>query len=79
MVGPISTDERRSGLLRLKLGISLLVGLSMGLVAIQSRASLPLVGGAVLAGTAMGAALAWYVFPDAESYKGDDDRPSYRR
>lgn len=79
MVGPITTGERRSQLLKLKLAVTLLVGLSMGLVAIQSDASLPLVGGAVLVGFLLGASLAWYVFPSADSYKGDDDETAYRR
>jgi len=79
MVGPISREERASKLLRLKLGVALLVGVSAGLVAFQSGGSLPVVGVAVLAGTVFGAALAWYVFPDADTYRSLDDGPSVRR
>lgn len=79
MVGPITTDERETQLFRIKVGVALLVGLSMGLVAVQGKASPALVGVAVVAGTVIGGALAWYVFPTADAYKGDDDSPSYRR
>jgi pimeloyl-ACP methyl ester carboxylesterase len=80
MVGPISTDERAAQLRLLKTGIALLVGISMGLVTIQTQAELPVVGGAVLVGTVFGAVLAWYVFPSAEDYEGDgQDERSYRR
>lgn len=54
---------------RLKIAIALLVGVSSGLVAIRGEASLPLVGAAVVAGTVVGAALAWYVFPDGSAYR----------
>lgn len=69
MVGPMSSEERQSKMRRLKAGVGLLVGLSGGLVALQGDASPLLIGGAVLAGTALGLALAWYVFPDGSEYR----------
>jgi heme A synthase len=69
MVGPISPEERQSKMVKLKLGVAGLVGVSGGLVAVQSDGSLPVVVGAVLAGTVLGAALAWYVFPTGENYR----------
>lgn len=69
MVGPMSPEERQSGMVRLKLGIALLVGISGGLVALQGEASLPIVGAAVVAGTLVGAALAWYIFPSGANYR----------
>lgn len=70
MVGPVPTDERRSSFRRLKVGVALLVGVSAGLVAIQADASLIAVLAFVTGGTIVGAALAWYVFPSADAYRG---------
>lgn len=69
MVGPISPEERQSKMVRLKAGVALLVGISSGLVAIQGEASIPFVAGAVIAGTVVGAVLAWYVFPSGNEYR----------
>lgn len=79
MVGPISTEERQSKLQKIKIGIAVLVGVSMGLVALQGGASLPVIGGATVAGAALGGVLAWYVFPDADAYEGREDSRSFRR
>lgn len=79
MVGPISAEQRASQLFRLKLGVALLVGISAGLVALQGRASPPVIGVSVVAGTVLGGALSWYVFPAADQYRDADDGPSYRR
>jgi hypothetical protein len=65
----MSPEERQSKMVKLKLGVALLVGVSGGLVAVQGDASLPVIGGAVLGGTVLGAALAWYVFPSGENYR----------
>lgn len=79
MVGPMSTDERAKQLRRIKGGVALLVGISMGLVAVQANAGLLYIGGAVVVGTVFGGILAWYVFPNAEQYKGDEpDERSFR-
>lgn len=66
MVGPsISEEERRAFLFRLRMGFSLFVGLSMGLVVFHGEGDPLALGGAVVAGTAVGALLAWWVFPDS--------------
>lgn len=69
MVGPISQEERQSKMIQLKIGVALLVGVSGGLVALQGDGSLATIGGAVLVGTVLGAALAWYIFPSGEGYR----------
>lgn len=79
MVGPISTEQRESKLRKIKVGTALLVGLSMGLVALQGDASLPVIVGAVAVGAVLGGALAWYVFPDADAYEGREDTRNFRR
>jgi hypothetical protein len=79
MVGPITTDERATQLRRLKVGIAVLVGVSMAIVAFRGGGSLAVVGGAFALGTALGAALAWYIFPEADAYRDPNDEGSYRR
>jgi len=66
MVGPsVSDDDRDTFLLQFRVGFSLLVGVSMALVALNGAASLPLIVGAAAGGTGVGAVLAWWVFPDS--------------
>jgi|AntRauTorcE11898_2_1112593.scaffolds.fasta_scaffold107415_2 uncharacterized membrane protein YccC len=66
MVGPSITDEEREQFLfRLRVGFSLFVGASMALVVLAGDGDPPTMGGAFLAGTVVGAALAWWVFPDS--------------
>lgn len=66
MVGPsISDEDRKQFLFRLRVGFALFVGLSMGLAVMASDGSIPLMAGAFAGGTAAGAALAWWVFPDS--------------
>ncbi|ACV48217.1 MULTISPECIES: hypothetical protein [Halomicrobium] len=66
MVQPSVTDEdRRSFLLKFRVGFALFVGVSMALVALNVSASLPTIGGAGVAGTVAGAVLGWWVFPDS--------------
>ncbi|ELY86794.1 hypothetical protein [Natrinema altunense] len=50
-----------AGASQLKAGFVLLVGLSGGLVALQSDAALPVVGAAILGGLVAGGALLWYL------------------
>lgn len=65
MVDPSITDEDRLSFARkVKLGFALLVGLSMALVTVRFGADLPLVAGALLAGTIAGGALALWIVPD---------------
>lgn len=63
MVGPVSTEERSSFALKVKLALTATIGASAGLIATAGDASLPLVAGATLVGLAVGAALVWFVFP----------------
>lgn len=66
MVGPsIDERDRATFLRRLRVGFALLVGLSMGLVVFHADGGLAVLAGAVVAGSAVGAALAWWVFPDS--------------
>ena len=66
MVGPSIGDEERQRLLvRLRVGFSLFVGISMGLIVMTSDADLLTLAGALVGGTAVGALLAWWVFPDS--------------
>lgn len=69
MVGPISPEERQSKMVRLKIGVALLVGVSAGLVAVQTDAQLAVIGASIVAGTVLGAVLAWYLFPSGENYR----------
>jgi hypothetical protein len=65
MVEPVSDEERERTLLYVKVGLTVLVGLSAGLIAAQGEADPEVVGGAVVAGLVVGGALAWYLVPDA--------------
>ncbi|MCU4799129.1 hypothetical protein OB920_01915 [Halobacteria archaeon HArc-gm2] len=66
MVGPSITDEEREQFLfRLRVGFSLFVGASMALVVLAGDGGATTMAGAFLAGSAVGAALAWWVFPDS--------------
>lgn len=65
MVDPVSNDERARTLLYAKVATALLVGASAGLITTQGEASTEVVVGAVAGGLVLGAALAWYLFPDA--------------
>ena len=66
MVGPsVSDDDRERFLVRLRVGFSLFVGLSMGLIVLQADGDFLALGGAVLLGMLAGAVLAWWVFPDS--------------
>lgn len=46
---------------RLKVAFVLLVGLSGGLIALQSGAPLPVIGAAILGGIVAGGSLLWYL------------------
>jgi hypothetical protein len=63
MVDPIGDEERASFTRKLKLGVTVLVGLSAGLVAAQADASLTESAGAVALGFAVGYVLARYAVP----------------
>jgi hypothetical protein len=63
MVGPMSSEERAEGALRIKLGGTVVVGISAGLITLQGDVPVWVTGLAVLAGLLVGAALVWFVFP----------------
>jgi hypothetical protein len=79
MVGPISDEERSAFALRVKLGITGLIGLSAGLVTLQGGSSLPVIAGAVLGGLVVGGILVWYVFPDGTALTGNQGGRRRRR
>ncbi len=78
MVDPISDAERDRTLRRVKLAATLLVGLSAGLTAVHSGGSIEAIAVAGLGGTVVGAALVWYLFPDADTLAPASNR-RYRR
>lgn len=63
MVGPISSEERDSFAFRLKIGLTAIVALSAGLIAVQADASLVAVLAVTLAGAVIGAPLIWLAIP----------------
>lgn len=74
MVGPMSSEERAKGALRIKLGATALVGLSAGLITLQGDVPLWMTGVAVLAGLVVGAALVWFVFPGTGEVRSERRR-----
>jgi len=63
MVDPIGDEERASFTRKLKWGVTLLVGLSAGLVASQADATAVEAAGAVAGGLVVGYAIAWFIVP----------------
>ncbi len=61
MVGPLSDDEKRAGMLRLRLSVIALVGASAGLITMSGGGSLLEVGVAVVVGLVVGAVLFAYL------------------
>ena len=61
MVRPPSDDEKRAGMLRLRLAVIALVGVSAGLITVSGGGSLLEVGVAVIVGLAVGTALFAYL------------------
>jgi membrane associated rhomboid family serine protease len=71
MVGPISDEERSSFAFRVKVGITVLIGVSAGLITLQGDPSLPIIVGAVVGGLVVGGLLVWYLFPDGTAMTGN--------
>ncbi len=67
MVDPVSREEHAQSLRWLKIGMTLLVGVSAGLITSQGDASLEVVIAAVSGGLLLGAFLVWYLFPDVSA------------
>ncbi|MFB6141330.1 MAG: hypothetical protein ABEJ26_12965 [Halosimplex sp.] len=63
MVGPVSDTERSSFNRRVKIGVTVLVGASAGLISLQVDPTLPQAAGAVALGLLIGYLLARYVVP----------------
>lgn len=59
--GPSRSRTQPNAADQLKIVFVLLVGLSGGLIAVQSDASLVVIGGAMLGGIVAGGALLWYL------------------
>lgn len=59
--GPSRSRQLLNGADQLKATFVALVGLSGGLIALQSDASLPVIGAAVLGGIVAGSVLLWYL------------------
>lgn len=74
MVDPIDSDERRSFETRVKIGFTVLIGLSAGLITLQGDPSPLIVVGAILAGMLVGAPLVWFVFPESSDVTSDRRR-----
>lgn len=69
MVGPSVTDSDRERFLRrLRIGFALFVGGSMALVTLYGDAGPASVAVALVAGTLVGALLAYYVLPDGSGF-----------
>jgi hypothetical protein len=72
MVGSSITPEDRSrAAVLFKVGFTLLVGLSAGLVSVQADASTAFTVAAVTVGTAIGAVLTWFVVRSIRSVQPD--------
>ena len=67
MVDPISNEDGTRTFRWAKIITVLLVGLSAGLIAVQSDGSLETVGAAIVGGVVVGAVLVWYLFPDIDA------------
>ncbi|SER79817.1 hypothetical protein [Natrinema salaciae] len=59
--GPSRSRRETDAADRLKAAFVLLVGLSGGLIAVQSDASLPVIVAAIVGGAVAGGALLWYL------------------
>lgn len=65
MVGPIPSTDRDSFVFRLKIGFTLVIGASAGLITLQGDVSPAVTGAVALVGLVFGALLTWFVFPES--------------
>ena len=75
MVGPIPSADRESLAFRLKVGFSLVIGASAGLITLQGDVPLAVTGLVALVGLVFGAVVTWFVFPGS----GESVRTDFRR
>jgi hypothetical protein len=78
VVDPIPSEDRERTLRWAKVATGSLVGLSAGLIAVQSGGSLAAIVAAVAAGLLVGTVLVWYLFPDADAIAPASNR-RYRK
>jgi hypothetical protein len=74
MVGPIPSAERESLAFRVKVGFSLVIGLSAGLITLQGDVSLAVTGLVTLLGLLFGVLVTWFVFPGSGETVRTDSR-----
>jgi hypothetical protein len=74
MVGPMSSEDRSEGALRIKLSATFTIGVSMGLITLQGNVPLWVTGLAFLLGCVVGLGLVWFVFPGTGEIKSTAGR-----
>ncbi|WP_159901110.1 hypothetical protein [Salinirussus salinus] len=79
MVDPVDNTERVAFLRKLKIGFALLVGLSAGLMGLQTGAGPVVLAGAFGAGSLVGAFLAWLALPNGDDLNTRSGRGPRRR
>lgn len=67
----ISSEDRNRAAVLFKVGFTLLVGISAGLVSVQADAGAVFTAAAVAVGTAIGAVLTWFVVRNIRSVQPD--------
>ena len=79
MVGPVDNTERVAFMRRLKTGFALLVGFSAVLIGLQTGGGPVVLVAAFVAGSLVGAFLAWLALPSGDNLNTRDGRGSGRR
>jgi hypothetical protein len=79
MVEPVSDEERSSFVRKLKIGFVFLVGLSGGLITLQTDAGAIGFLTATAMGLVVGVVLVWIAFPDRDDLARGSDADSRRR
>jgi len=67
MERPDTDAQRRSTLVRARIFVIVLVGLSAGLIGVYAEASIAEILAAIIGGSVLGIVLAWFVVPAAHS------------
>jgi hypothetical protein len=79
MVGPVDNTERVAFLRKVKAGFALLVGLSAGLMGLQTGGGLVVLAAVFVAGSLAGAFLAWLALPGGDDLNTRTGRGPGRR